>query len=262
MSDYRPYDRWGYRIDDLLLGDDEPPGNQLLDEDGKPTPRPRSKSLEGLAALAAVLDQYGPDMKPEHLEKAVWWLKDWKMHRSGWYRTVSAAAEFHQSLERLKGSAAFTHDGKRARRYSYASHLFALLTGIAAVLALNVWFGDASWGGRAGWTIGTLLFAGLTAALRDTARDIWQQQDRRYFLQCLRLSRCTEDLLDAGLFSHHTDTMTVNSAEEHLAFRRAVREMQRQLADALYFDFDSRIRECFNEKEQAYSWNWPKKVKS
>jgi hypothetical protein len=260
MSDYRPYDQWDYRINDLLIGDNEPLDNQLLDENGKPTLRPGNKSLEGLADLAAVLDQYGPDMKPEHLEKAVWWLKAWKMYRSGWYRTVSAAAEFHQSLEHLKGSAAFAHDGKRARSYSYGSHLFALLTGIAAVLALNAWFGDSGWGGRVGWTIGALFLAGLTAALRDIARDIWQKQDRRYFLQCLRLSRCTEDLLHAGLFAYHQDTMSVKSAEEHLAFRSAVRGMQHQLADALYFDCDSHIREHFNEREQAYSWNWPKKV--
>jgi hypothetical protein len=38
--------------------------------------------------------------------------------------------------------------------------------------------------------------------------------------------------------------------------------MQLQLADALYFDWDSRIRENFNEREQAYSWNWPKQTKT
>jgi len=56
--------------------------------------------------------------------------------------------------------------------------------------------------------------------------------------------------------------MNLNSAEEHLAFRHAVREMQLQLADALYFDSDNRIRENFNEREQAYSWNWPKQTKT
>ena len=262
MSDYRPYDSWDYRINDLLIGDEEPPGNQLLDEDGNPTTRPGNKSLEGLAALAAVLDRYGPDMRPEHLEKAVWWLKDWKMHRSGWYRTVSAMAEFHQAMGRLKSSPEFKRDGKRARRYSYGSHLFALLTGIGTAFALNAWLGESGWGGKVGWTIGVLFIAGLTAGFRDTARDIWQQQDRRYFLQCLRQSRCTEDLLDAGLFAHHPKTMNLNSAEEHLAFRHAVREMQLQLADALYFDSDNRIRENFNEREQAYSWNWPKQTKT
>lgn len=262
MSDYRPYDCWDYRINDLLIGDDEPPGNQLLDEDGNPSPRVGNKSLEGLAGLAATLDKYGPNMTPEHLEKAVWWLKDWKMHRSGWHRTVSAMTEFHQTMERLKNSPEFKRDGKRARRYSYGSHLFALFTGVLAAFALNAWLGDSGWGERIAWTIGALFLAALTAGFRDTARDIWQQQDRRYFLQCLRQSRCTEDLLDAGLFAYHPETMSVNSAEEQLAFRRSVREMQHQLGDALYFDWDSHIRESFNEQEQAYSWNWPKQTKN
>lgn len=262
MSDYRPYEHCDYRINDLLIGGDEPPGNRLLDEDGKPKPRPGSKSLEGLAAMAAVLDQYGPDMEPEHFEKAVWWIKDWKRHRSGWRRAVNAGAELHQSMERLKCSTEFARDGRRARRYSYGSHFFALLTGVAAVLALDAWTGNAGSASKLGWAIATLFLAGLTAAFRDVARDIWQRQDRRYFLQCLRLSRCTDDLLDVGLFSYHRDTLAINSTEEYLTFRRAVREMQLQLADALYFDLDGRIREQFNERKQAYSLNWPKKVGS
>jgi len=262
MSDYRPYERLDYRINDLLIGDDEPPGNQLLGEDGNPLLRTGDKSLEGLAAVAAALDKYGPDTRPEHLEKAVWWLKDWKMHRSGWYRTVSAVAEFHQAMERLKNSPEFRRDGKRACRYSYGSHLFALFTGITAAFALNAWLGNYGWGGKIGWTLGALFLAGLTAGFRDMARDSWQQQDRRYFLQCLRQSRCTEDLVNAGLFAYHPRTISVNSAEEQLAFRHAVREMQLQLADALYFDWDNRVRESFNEREQAYSWSWPKHTKT
>lgn len=261
MSDYRPYDWWDYRINDLLIGDEEPTGNRLLEEDGTPAPRRGNKSLEGLAAFAAALDRYGPEMTPEHLEMAVWWLKDWKMHRSGWYRTVSASAEFHQAMERLRISREFRRDGIRARRYSYVAHLFALLTGVCTAFGLSAWFGESDWGERAAWTIGAFLTAGLTAGFRDAARDVWQRQDRRYFLQCLRQSRCTEDLLDAGLFAYDPQTMSVNSAEEHLAFRRAVREMQLQLADALYFDWDNRVRENFNEREQAQSWTWPKQTK-
>lgn len=251
MSDYRPYDCLDYRVNDLLIGDDEPPGNQLLDEDGNPLSRTGDKSLEGLAGVAAALDKYGPAMKPEHLEKAVWWLKDWKMHRSGWYRTVSAMTEFYQAMGGLKNSPEFKRDGKRARHFSYGSHLFALFTGVFAALALHAWFGDSGWGGKIAWTIGALFLAAVTAWFMDTARDIWQQQDRRYFLQCLRKSRCAEDLLDAGLFAYHPETMNVKSAEEHLAFSRAVLEMQHQLADALYFDWDSGIRESLNRQEQA-----------
>ena len=93
---------------------------------------------------------------------------------------------------------------------------------------------------------------------RDQARDHWQHQDRRYFLQCLRAARCTEDLLAAGLFAYHPDTDAVRSAEGQLASRRAVRELQAQLGDAIYFDWDHHIRDQLNEREWANGFNWPK----
>lgn len=261
MSDYRPYETWDYRVNDILLGEDEPPENRLLDEYGQPVEHARGGSLAGLAAIAAALDAHGQQMLPQHIEKAVWWLKDWKMHKSGWYRRINSHVDLHREMERLKQITSFRKDGARARRCIYASHLFAVLFLVVAAGALNSWIGEGSgWGARIGWTVGALLLAGLAAAFRDTARDIWQRQDRRYFLQCLRLCRCTDDLHDAGLFAYHPDTEKVESAEEQLAFRRAVRGMQLQLADALYFDWDRSIREHFNEREQAYSWNWPQKV--
>jgi len=203
MSDYRPYDYWDYRVNDLLLGEDEPASNRLLDEEGNPLRHPGSKTLQGLAAIAAALHKYGLEMRPEHLEKAVWWLKDWKMHRVGWWPTINASVDLHQSMQRLKESVAFKKDGALALRHSYISHFFALFAGIVAAGALAAWFGESGWGARAGWTVGFFVLAAFAAAFRDSARDIWQKQDRRYFLQCLRLCKCTEDPLDAGLFAFH-----------------------------------------------------------
>jgi hypothetical protein len=74
----------------------------------------------------------------------------------------------------------------------------------------------------------------------------------------LRLAECTQDLLDSGLFAYHLDTMSVESAEEALSAKRAIREMQSQLADALYNDWDMRIRETSQERSDTYSWQWPK----
>jgi len=258
MSEYRPYERWDYRINDLLVGEDEPLNNQLLGDNEKVAQRPPNESIKGLAAIADALDSFGQEMTPEHIEKAVWWMKDWKMHRSGWYPKIDSDIELQQSMEKLKSCVAFRKLGVRAKRYSYGSHLFAVLSGVAALAALNVWTNDSSWAPRIGWALGFAVLSILTVAFRDTARDIWQEQDRRYFLQCLRLCRCTDDLLQAGLFAYHPKTEKVHCAEEGLAFRKAVREMQAQLGDALYFDFDNHIRESPREREKAHSWNWPK----
>jgi len=51
---------------------------------------------------------------PEHLEKAVWWLKDWKMHRTNFHQKVNSSAEFYQAMQRLKSTPQFLRDGKTA----------------------------------------------------------------------------------------------------------------------------------------------------
>lgn len=257
MSGYKVYDSWEYRINDRLLGDEEPEGNRLLDDDGEPATYLTGSSTAGLAAIASAIHKHASTMQPEHLEKAVWWLKDWKANRAGWYRKMDDLHTFAKTLQSLKTKPEFLADGRSARRYSLGSHMVALMAGIAFAITLNAWLDGGSWGAKIGWGIGTLLFAAITSALRDTARDIWQRQDRRYFLQCLRQARCTEDLLDAGLFSHHPATDNVSNAKGYIDSRHALREMQSQMGDALYFDWDHNIRERFNEQEQANSWNWP-----
>lgn len=256
MSDWRPLDTSDYLADDLALGPDAPPTNQLLDRDGEPSKDLTEPSLQGLAAIAAALDRHAPSMTPQHLEKAVWWIKAWKAARAGTYRRIEDGAKFHRQMSGFKESKFFKRSASRARRLSYVSHLFALVAGIAMLGALQAWLEEGEWGGKTMWTIGLLVSAALAAGFRDAARDVWQQQDRWYFLQCLRSAQCTEDLLDAGFFSHHDATMKVTTAEEYLASRRAFREIQRQFADALYFDDECRIREQHNERDQAYSWNW------
>ena len=51
--------------------------------------------------------------------------------------------------------------------------------------------------------------------------------------------------------------MLVRSAEEHLTRLKTIRTLHLQLADAIYCDHDRFIRERFNERETAKSWNWP-----
>ena len=257
MSDYRPFDQWDYRLDDNLFGEGEPPLNQLLGEDLKPHPDLCGSSVRGLAAIASVLHEHAPKMKANHLEKAVWWLKEWKSCSLKRYRTQARSFEYRQMMEAQKNTAEFLRAGKLALRLSYGSQAFATLFGAAAVVTLVLFLEDYGWGVRSGALAATLIFAALAAGFRDSARDIWQLQDRKYFLNCLRLAEDTEDLLDAGLFALHPATENVDSAAEYLAFKEAIRDMQHQLGDALYFDHDHQIRKRFNEQEIANSINWP-----
>jgi hypothetical protein len=161
MSDFQVYDSWEYRINNNLMGDDEPKGNQLLDEDGEPATYLTGSSAAGLAAIASAIHKHASSMQPEHLEKAVWWLKDWKAHRAGWYRKIDDQHTFAKTLQSLKIKPEFLADGKSGRRYSLSSHAVALMAGVAFALALNAWLNGHEWGPKIGWSIGTLLLVAM-----------------------------------------------------------------------------------------------------
>ena len=238
-NEYRPFECWDYRVNDQLLGEDEPLGNRLLNDNGSPAYE--QGGLGGLAAIADSLHRHGTDMTADQLEKAVWWLKDWQMTRQGWYRKVSGTFDFAQRMRGFKEASEFKGYEKRARRYIRLAALAAVIAGALFALVVGTW-SDSGWLWRIGWGVLTIMVAGLAAGLTDTARLQWQLQDRIYFLNCLRAAECTEDLLDAGFFAHTEDTMQL---ADTLRSRRAVRKMQRQFAQALYFDYDHCIRENF-----------------
>ena len=48
----RPFDQWDYKINDVLIGADDPPDNNLLDADGSVIQRPENKSVEALPAIS------------------------------------------------------------------------------------------------------------------------------------------------------------------------------------------------------------------
>lgn len=237
--EYRPFEHWDYRVNDHLHGDDEPQGNQLLNDDGNPAYE--QGGLGGLAAIAAALNQHGTAMSVDQLEKAVWWLKDWQKAQRGWYRKVSGTFEFARRMRGFQETSEFKGYEKRARRYIRLAAVAAVAAAGLLAILVGTW-SDSGWLWRLGGGVLTLMVAGLASGLTDTARLQWQLQDRIYFLNCLRAAECTEDLLDAGFFAHTEDTMQL---VDMLRSRRAVREMQRQFAQALYFDYDHCIRENF-----------------
>jgi hypothetical protein len=239
MSDYRAYERWQYRIDETLVGEDEPESNQLLDEDGlaRSFQNPRHA---GLAAIAEALDNHAERLLPDDLEKAVWWFKDWQMGRVGWYRKNDATFQYAQAMRDLKETRDFRRFEKRARRYILGSY-FTAAAAVALLAGVVATWSDPGWWVLA-WGFGTLVMLGLASGWRDSAGHEWQVQDRQYFLGCLRKAQCVEDLMDAGLFAYHDDTMQLQDRKRS---RVAMLRMQRQLATALYFDHDRLLREDF-----------------
>lgn len=248
-SNYRPLDVSDYCIDDNPSRQNAGPSNRLLNDDGHAV-HTTDGSVSGLAAIAAALDRHAPFMTPEHLEKAVWWIKEWKAHRLRRSRLIDDGAKFFQSMQVAASSPELNALRRRARLWMLLSHALAFIGLVLAFAAAASWFvGDPSWSKRVGLTAGALVFAALTGAAHDMVMRAWQTQDRVYFLHCLRASRWTEDLLDAGLFAHDPRTDHVSSAEDFLAARRRIRQMQEQLADALYFDHDRTIRQRHDELE-------------
>ena len=246
VADYRPYDDWDYKLDDQVFGDEQRAWNQLLTDD-EPNPLLTDRSARGLSAIAAALHKHGPHMKPEHLEKAVWWIKDWKAARVGWYRTATASMEFSELMNGLKTTKEFLASSRSASRYSIAASAVTALFGVVVVTVAMLFFnGAGGW-----WTWGGVLVALFTlacaGALTERARDIWKLQDRQYFLKCIRAARCTEDLNEAGLFAFGESYNERLTWAREKKFRGEMNDLQRKLGDALYFDYDQYMRAPFNE---------------
>ena len=251
MNDYRPIEVCDYELNDDEggYGADAAPGNQLLTDDGTPNLDVHGESSQGLAAIAAALHKHAADMTPAHLEKAVWWLKDWKMHQRRFNRTPFSYTDFHASMERLKTSSEFLGAARSAKRFSLGSHVTAMLFGVCASVSAVAFYSEAEWPLKWGFAVLALFFAGWTTQLRDRARDFWQTQDRKYFIQCLRLARCTQDLNETGLFANPSAKASepLTWAKEK-KFLGEMRELQAQLGDALYFDWDRYMRAPFNDE--------------
>ena len=246
MADCRPYDDWDYKLDDEIYGDEQRFWNQLL-TDGEVNPLLTDRSSQGLAAIAAALHQHGSHMKPDHLEKAVWWLKDWKAARVGWYRTTASGMEFDQLMNGLKTTKEFLAASRSASRYSIgASAVTALFGVIAVVVAMLFINGAGGWWKWSGVVVALFTLAWFSA-LTEKARDIWKLQDREYFLKCIRAARCTEDLNEAGLFAFTESYKEPLTWAREKRFRGEMNDLQRRLGDALYFDYDRYMRAPFNE---------------
>ena len=257
MLDFRPYETTDYRVNDLA-GDS--PQNLLLDLTGEPLPPSSGPGVAGLAEIAAALHRHASDMTAEQFEKVVWWVKDWKMHRSGSTRSGNSDAEFRRSMDALKATSEHRRYDRLARTYTWISH-FAV---VAALLMLTG--AGAAWASQFQWQLVLTAVVGAGAFLlaatycHGAVRKQWKEQDRSYFLQCLRLSRCTQDLGEAGLFQHQPDTKAVTkmrSADDMATLERGMRAMQLQLADAMYFDHDHYLRESAEGRQRAAGWKWP-----
>jgi len=241
-----PYDDWDYKLDDEAFGDEQRAWNQLLTDD-EANPLLTDRSSQGLAAIAAALNKHGPHMEAEHLEKAVWWLKDWKAARYGWYRTPTSSMEFNQLMNGLKTTKEFLAASRSASLYSFGASAVTALFGVIAVIVVMLFINGAGDWWKWGGAVLALITLGWANALTEKARDIWKLQDRQYFLKSIRAARCTEDLNAAGLFAFTESYKEPLTWAREKKFRGEMNDLQRRLGDALYFDHDRYMRAPFNE---------------
>lgn len=201
----------------------------LLDFEGNPNQDVPADSA-ALANLAAAIHQCAHQLSPAQLEAAVSWLKTWKINRT--LPPRRDFAEYSNALDRLRNTLEQKELQSRARRMMLVSKLLTVLLGVCAV---GVWvlFDAQTWR----WyemTAAAVVLLGIFIAVTtfDTrALVIAKEQDRKYFLSCLREAQSDDELLRAGLYAYF-DNPLKRSAE---ALGRLARDrVHEQLSDALY----------------------------
>jgi hypothetical protein len=175
-------------------------------------------------------------LNAEQVDTLVFYLKS--LH-SYYPSTENHVANFERFSERLR--AIRDSQEQVALQRKAAARLFkAMATCVAAGALLTVgaviWSASRSWGAAfiAG-AVGSFVLA--EALFGKPALEIAKEQDRRYFLQCIRSARGCNELDWSGLFTYNGTTQPgpqSNAALEQTRLR--VAELSSQLRTASYND--------------------------
>jgi hypothetical protein len=136
-------------------------------------------------------------------------------------------SEFSKKIEQIKTSPEQVREIESVSNAQIKSVLITTGSGIlATLLVLSSFFSEVS-----GWivAIGLIVICGAVVwavALLQSATVLAKQQDRKYFLECIRAAKNVDELHEAGLFGNLWGLTKEDLDEKY-------DEIQRHLADAL-----------------------------
>lgn len=175
-------------------------------------------------------------LSAEQIETLVFYLKSLHSYYPSSENHGNNFVRFSERLKTIRESP----EQIALQRKASAKLLKAITAGVAAgallVSGVVVLAGSAAWGGAAiAASVGLFIWA--EARFGRPALDVAKEQDRRYFLDCIRAARACNELDWAGLFTYNGVTQPgpqSDAAIEQTQLRIA--ELSTQLRCALYND--------------------------
>jgi hypothetical protein len=220
-----------YRFDENVYGTEE---NQLLDYDGLPSEHLKNRQAKALANIASAIHLNKDNLRESQIEQVVLWLKRIKIsqnyptgmypgtHQDGFYRILN---EIRESREQVRFQ-------KQANIKAMKSNIAAVLLFISLLAILTLWLAEVpGWISAIPIVLSFFIF-GFMQSYTKEALIIAKEQDRRYFMECLRRAENVDELNEAGLFMY-LKGMSDEDYDSEKALASAKKEVDR-LRNALY----------------------------
>ncbi|MEB2319628.1 MAG: hypothetical protein OZ935_13315 [Pseudomonadota bacterium] len=195
--------------------------------------------VEEDAELYDVVESMLPALRAlsaEQVETLVFYLKSLHSYYPSSENHTANRERFDEALKTIRESA----EQKALQRVASMKLFKAMATSVAAgaIIALGavVLAGNTSWGtALIATAVGLFILA--EARYGIAALDAAKEQDRRYFLQCIRTARGCNELDWSGLFTYNGVTQPGTQSDAAIERTRLrIAELSAQLRRALYND--------------------------
>jgi hypothetical protein len=177
------------------------------------------------------------ELAPLQVEKLVFYLKSLHAHYPKSENHVAYLEQFSKRLDTLRNSEEQSNLQRRSTASIFKGVALCLVSGlllaIMGVLFLGSQYLPASLAAVAAFT---LVVVAITKFFRGSIL-ISKEQDRKYFLACVRSASACDELDWSGLFTYHRATKSGSHSDEDLRqVHAAIGELTASLRAALYND--------------------------
>ena len=188
------------------------------------------------AAIEPALNKLN-SLTPEQIEKLVFFLKSLHTYYPKSENHVAYLEQFSKRLDQLRNS----DEQRKLQQQATGSILkgmgLCLLSGALLSAAAVFGLGGAYPAGIGAALAGLTLLLIADSKLFRRALVVSKEQDRRYFLSCIRVSSACNELDWSGLFAYHRATKSGSHSDEDLKqVHAAIAEITANLRAALYND--------------------------
>lgn len=191
-----------------------------------------AKLLEAVAPVLPALRS----LSAEQVETLIFYLKSLHSYYLSSENHVANLEPFSERLKTVRDSAEQSALQRRASTKLLKAMATCVAAGVLLAIGAVVVFGSAPWGGAViAAAVGLFILAEVRYG--KPALDAAKEQDRHYFLQCIRTAQACNELDWSGLFSYNGVTRPGPQSDVAIEQTRLrIAELSAQLRCALYND--------------------------